>query len=77
DGGRVRRAGRALADGHDRRLPGVRRGHRRRFRVVDGKTVLVSNTSIGPTDNTWLAGPQLGQGAKTLFDNMSKEYGAK
>ncbi|MGW3421698.1 trypsin-like serine peptidase [Streptomyces phaeochromogenes] len=47
------------------------------FRVVGGKTVLVSNTSIGPTDNTWLAGPQLGQGAKTLFDNMSKEYGAK
>ncbi|MDQ0949141.1 V8-like Glu-specific endopeptidase [Streptomyces phaeochromogenes] len=47
------------------------------FRVVDGKTVLVSNTSIGPADNTWLAGPQLGQGAETLFDNMSKEYGAK
>ncbi|MCZ4515662.1 hypothetical protein O3Q52_47665, partial [Streptomyces sp. ActVer] len=47
------------------------------FRVVGGKTVLVSNTSIGPTDNTWLAGPQLGQGAKTLFDNMSKEYGDK
>ena len=34
------------------------------FRVVDGKSVLVSNTSIGPADNTWLAGPQLGQGRR-------------
>ncbi|MEV0224024.1 hypothetical protein [Streptomyces sp. NPDC050704] len=47
------------------------------FRVVDGTTKLVSNTSIGPADNTWLAGPQLGKGAETLFDNMSREYGAK
>jgi hypothetical protein len=31
------------------------------FRVVDGEIKLVSNTSIGPTDSTWLAGPQLGQ----------------
>ncbi len=47
------------------------------FRVVDGKTVLVSNTSIGPSDSTWLAGPQLGKGAKAIYDNMSEEYGAK
>lgn len=47
------------------------------FRVVDGRTVLVSNTSIGPTDSTWLAGPQLGKGAKAIYDNMSEEYGAK
>ncbi|MFF6998313.1 trypsin-like serine peptidase [Streptomyces sp. NPDC008313] len=47
------------------------------FRVVDGKTRLVSNTSIGPTDNTWLAGPQLGAGAEQLYNMMSKEYGGK
>jgi hypothetical protein len=46
------------------------------FRVVDGETKLVSNTSIGPADTTWLAGPQLGGSAEALFDNMSKEYGA-
>ena len=43
------------------------------FRMVDGKTVLVSNTSIGPTDNTWLAGPQLGQGAKTALRQHEQE----
>ncbi|MFD7706013.1 trypsin-like serine peptidase [Streptomyces sp. NPDC059786] len=47
------------------------------FRVVDGKTKLVSNTSIGPTDNTWLAGPQLGEGAEALYENMSKKYGSQ
>ncbi|WAU84483.1 hypothetical protein O1Q96_35200 [Streptomyces sp. Qhu-G9] len=47
------------------------------FRVVDGKTVLVSNTSIGPSDNTWLAGPQLGKGAEAIYDTMSEEYGDK
>ncbi|TLS47483.1 hypothetical protein FE633_02945 [Streptomyces montanus] len=47
------------------------------FRVVGGKTKLVSNTSIGPADNTWLAGPQLGQGAEAIYDNMSKQYGDK
>ncbi|KOV54556.1 hypothetical protein ADL00_30355 [Streptomyces sp. AS58] len=45
------------------------------FRVVDGETKLVSNTSIGPVDNTWLAGPQLGRDARTLYENMSKTYG--
>ncbi|MGH4034862.1 trypsin-like serine peptidase [Actinomycetota bacterium Odt1-20B] len=47
------------------------------FRVVDGKTKLVSNTSIGPANNTWLAGPQLGSGAQQVFDFMSKKYGGQ
>ncbi|MFH8801107.1 trypsin-like serine peptidase [Streptomyces sp. NPDC017936] len=47
------------------------------FRMVDGETRLVSNTSIGPADNTWLAGPQLGQEAKALYQNMSKKYGGQ
>ncbi|MFJ8201494.1 trypsin-like serine peptidase [Streptomyces sp. NPDC096152] len=45
------------------------------FRVVDGRTELVSNTSIGPSDHTWLAGPQLGRGAEALYQNMSRTYG--
>ncbi|GAA2330633.1 hypothetical protein OKJ48_16065 [Streptomyces kunmingensis] len=47
------------------------------FRVRDGKTVLVSNTSIGPAANTWLAGPQLGQEAQQVFDMMSEKYGSR
>ncbi|MFJ5262192.1 trypsin-like serine peptidase [Streptomyces sp. NPDC088387] len=47
------------------------------FRVVDGETKLVSNTSIGPTDNTWLAGPQLGQDAQTVYEYMSETYGGQ
>ncbi|MDT0398001.1 MULTISPECIES: hypothetical protein [Streptomyces] len=47
------------------------------FRVLNGETVLVSNTSIGPTDNTWLAGPQLGEDAEALYQNMSKTYGGQ
>lgn len=47
-------------------------------RVVDGETKLVSNTSIGPSDNTWLAAPQLGKGgAEALYENMSKECGGQ
>ncbi|KIX77924.1 hypothetical protein SF12_11400, partial [Streptomyces sp. MBRL 601] len=45
------------------------------FRQEGGKSVLVSNTSIGPADNTWLAGPQLGRQAERLFDMMSQKYG--
>ncbi|MFJ9668669.1 trypsin-like serine peptidase [Streptomyces sp. NPDC101219] len=45
------------------------------FRVRDGRTVLVSNTSIGPTDNTWLAGPQLGRDAEALYQSMSRTHG--
>jgi hypothetical protein len=47
------------------------------FRVINGTTKLVSNTSIGPADNTWLAGPQLGKGAEAIYDQMSEEYGDK
>ncbi|WAX77596.1 trypsin-like serine peptidase [Streptomyces sp. KMM 9044] len=47
------------------------------FRVVNGETVLVSNTSIGPTDNTWLAGPQLGRDAEALHQSMSRAHGGQ
>lgn len=47
------------------------------FRVVNGETKLVSNTSIGPVDNTWLAGPQLGPEAEALYQNMSRTYGGR
>ncbi|MEY9994819.1 V8-like Glu-specific endopeptidase [Streptomyces sp. V4I8] len=47
------------------------------FRVVGGTTKLVSNTSIGPEDNTWLAGPQLGAGAEAVYQHMSKTYGGR
>ncbi|MFI9615320.1 trypsin-like serine peptidase [Streptomyces sp. NPDC052023] len=47
------------------------------FRVVDGETKLVSNTSIGPPDSTWLAGPQLGQDAQALYETMSRTYGGQ
>ncbi|WP_367045384.1 hypothetical protein [Streptomyces sp. Je 1-332] len=47
------------------------------FRMVGDKTQLVSNTSIGPAENTWLAGPQLGRGAEQVYDMMSKKYGSK
>ncbi|CAM5354348.1 hypothetical protein SALBM217S_05672 [Streptomyces griseoloalbus] len=45
------------------------------FRVAGGETVLVSNTSIGPLDHTWLAGPRLGPDAEALYQNMSRTYG--
>ncbi|MDX2564337.1 hypothetical protein PV371_32450 [Streptomyces sp. TX20-6-3] len=46
------------------------------FRVLpNGKTALVSNTSIGPAgSNGWLAGPQLGRGAKAAHEMVSKKY---
>jgi V8-like Glu-specific endopeptidase len=47
------------------------------FRVVGKKTELVSNTSIGPITNGWLAGPQLGPEAKQVFDTMSEKYGGQ
>ncbi|WP_406196284.1 hypothetical protein OG331_15070 [Streptomyces sp. NBC_01017] len=47
------------------------------FRVVNGETKLVSNTSIGPEDNTWLAGPQLGAGAEAVYQHMSRTYGGR
>ncbi|MFE0256120.1 trypsin-like serine peptidase [Streptomyces sp. NPDC059010] len=47
------------------------------FRVENGETKLVSNTSIGPENNTWLAGPQLGTGAEAVYQNMSRTYGGR
>ncbi|MFJ9828606.1 trypsin-like serine peptidase [Streptomyces sp. NPDC101160] len=46
------------------------------FHVMpNGKTALVSNTSIGPAGSRgWLAGPQLGQGAKAAHDMISKKF---
>ncbi|MER7621756.1 hypothetical protein [Streptomyces sp. NPDC126503] len=46
------------------------------FRVMaNGTTALVSNTSIGPSGgNGWLAGPQLGRGAKDAHDMVSKKF---
>lgn len=40
----------------------------------DGSTALVSNTSIGPITNTWLAGPRLGAEAKKVFDSVSGRF---
>lgn len=37
----------------------------------DGKTALVSNTSIGPPLPQWLAGPYLGNTAKAVFNAVS------
>ncbi|MFC7302662.1 trypsin-like serine peptidase [Streptomyces monticola] len=46
--------------------------------ISNGKLALVSNTSIGPAGSAgWLAGPQLGDGAKRVFDTMSEKYGNK
>ncbi|GHH81917.1 trypsin-like serine peptidase [Streptomyces capitiformicae] len=48
------------------------------FRMADdGEPRLISNTSIGPADDTWLAGPKLGEGAKALYDDMSTSYGGQ
>lgn len=40
----------------------------------DGKSVLVSNTSIGPVTSGWLAGPHLGPGAEDVFTTMSEKF---
>lgn len=40
----------------------------------DGRPYLVSNTSIGPADNTWLAGPYLGDGAKGAYQAISRKF---
>lgn len=40
----------------------------------DGKAVLVSNTSIGPANSTWLAGPHLGPEAKGVYDAISQKF---
>jgi V8-like Glu-specific endopeptidase len=40
----------------------------------DGRTALVSNTSIGPQTNTWLAGPHLGAEAEKVYDGVSAKF---
>ncbi|MEU1788824.1 hypothetical protein ABZ553_23750 [Streptomyces sparsogenes] len=40
----------------------------------DGKPALVSNTSIGPSNATWLAGPHLGPEAKAVYNAVSKKF---
>ncbi|QKV92184.1 hypothetical protein HUT19_10850 [Streptomyces sp. NA02950] len=41
---------------------------------ADGKPALVSNTSIGPSNATWLAGPHLGPEAKGVYNAVSKKF---
>ncbi|MGW8954388.1 trypsin-like serine peptidase [Streptomyces sp. NPDC055709] len=43
----------------------------------DGKPALVSNTSIGPVTAGWLAGPRLGDEAKSIYDAVSKKYAGR
>ncbi|WP_051969904.1 trypsin-like serine peptidase [Kitasatospora azatica] len=38
----------------------------------NGKAALVSNTSIGPNPSAWLAGPELDDQAKQMFDYMTQ-----
>lgn len=40
----------------------------------DGETVLVSNTSLGAFDKTWLAAPYLGPEAKGVYDAISAKF---
>ncbi|KAF4405240.1 hypothetical protein GCU69_31550 [Streptomyces lycii] len=44
------------------------------FAKVGGETALLSNTSIGPVNAGWLAGPHLGDGAKSVFDGVSEKF---
>ncbi|MEU0334651.1 hypothetical protein [Streptomyces sp. NPDC006193] len=41
---------------------------------ADGKPALVSNTSIGPVNAGWLAGPRLGDVAKSVYESVSKQF---
>ncbi|MFF5159233.1 hypothetical protein ACFY3N_23965 [Streptomyces sp. NPDC000348] len=42
-----------------------------------GEVKIPSDTSIGPMDNTWPAGPRLGEDAEALYRNMSETYGGR
>ncbi|MEU8828238.1 hypothetical protein [Streptomyces sp. NPDC048636] len=44
---------------------------------ADGKPALVSNTSIGPSNATWLAGPHLGPEAKGVYNAVSKKFASQ
>ncbi len=41
-------------------------------RDPSGSLALVSNTSIGPAGNTWLAGPRLGERAREIYASVSR-----
>ncbi|MEV7084476.1 hypothetical protein AB0O07_01005 [Streptomyces sp. NPDC093085] len=41
---------------------------------AEGRPALVSNTSIGPSAQTWLAGPHLGRGAKAIYQAVSAKF---
>ncbi|WP_329123924.1 trypsin-like serine peptidase [Streptomyces sp. NBC_01465] len=43
----------------------------------DGQPALVSNTSIGPVESGWLAGPRLGKEAKQVYEAQSKKFANK
>ncbi|WP_331453420.1 trypsin-like serine peptidase [Streptomyces sp. SS162] len=43
----------------------------------DGKPALVSNTSIGPVQAGWLAGPRLGAEAKGVFTAVSEKFAGR
>ncbi|MFF7344282.1 trypsin-like serine peptidase [Streptomyces antimycoticus] len=43
----------------------------------DRKPSLVSNTSIGPSNATWLAGPHLGPEAKGVYNAVSKKFASQ
>ncbi|MFF3243929.1 trypsin-like serine peptidase [Streptomyces sp. NPDC002870] len=45
-------------------------------RGPSGAPALVSNTSIGPADSTWLAGPRLGEPARKLYQRVSDKAGS-
>lgn len=40
----------------------------------DGSLALVSDTSIGSTSHTWLAGPSLGKQAEKVYDAISRRF---
>ncbi|MFJ7587663.1 trypsin-like serine peptidase [Streptomyces sp. NPDC097617] len=42
-------------------------------RRPDGTLALISNTSIGPTSATWLAGPRLDQEARVVYATVSRD----
>ncbi|CAM5537097.1 MULTISPECIES: trypsin-like serine peptidase [Streptomyces] len=44
---------------------------------ADGKPALVSNTSIGPVNAGWLAGPRLGKEAEGIYTAVSKKFAGK
>ncbi|MEU2060006.1 hypothetical protein [Streptomyces sp. NPDC013455] len=44
---------------------------------ADGKPALVSNTSIGPVNAGWLAGPRLGDVAKSLYESVSEQFAGR